>query len=82
MEHADAFILEKFGANGPISHLEVLSVRQTYTSGRYVHNSDADFLGIFQIEVDMLGKMGPEALKHLQVVPIKPAITTAKRKAF
>ena len=82
MEHADAFILDKFGANGPIWKSCQCGKRIRLGLGGTCIILMRISWKIFQTEVDMLGMMDAEALKHLQVVPIKPAITTAKRKAF
>ena len=59
--------------------MEVLSVRQSY--GPNTPNNDAEFLGIFQSEAEMLREMDPEDLKNFHIVPVQPAITTTKRKA-
>ena len=56
----------------------LLSVRQPYGLG--IPNSDADFLGISQAEAEMLRKLKPKIIRDLQIVPIRPAITTAKCK--
>ena len=58
--------------------LEVLSVHTS--CGHDWVNYDADFLGIFESEAELLRSRDLKELRNLHLVPVKPAITTMKRK--
>ena len=59
-------------------NLKHVYIRGQLPVGMETSNFDADFCGIYQEELELLRDKGEEYLEKVQIVPVRPCLSTMK----